>query len=484
MHLRRSLATSLALLLLSLNLTADAAALTPEMKSRGQDAVARLNLYRRQLGLSEVALDDTLSEGCALHAAYLDLNIDQINAGLDAHNEYPDHAGYTDAGKDAGINSDICYGFEGSDAVTVWFNVYYHRNPMLSTGLVSIGYGDDPGAKAGYTIAVLRFYRYSGTPDALTPAPNSNGNPTHPQTGEVPAPVPNFGSKNGIPIIAYFVSSGPRVAWVSSTITANGQTLSHGVIAPNMPANPAYEVNEIALITDAEFPRNSTISVSITYTLDNGAQQNKDWSFNTSADGNFDPIAAAGGITGGGSGVDDVTDTDGDGFPDLIEATAGTSSTDPNSTPFGGQPAGTAQPLSVFKAQIKLNFAKPNDSISVSGVIPVPADFVFLNKQVITNVAGVVKAFNLDAKGKSMASTTQKFTLSKPRLGLSKFTLKLSKGNFALALSDESLSGNLDVKNESRSARVSIYFNNVMYTKTQTLEYTAKKSKTGSAKQL
>ena len=484
MQFRRCLATALALLLLSLSLTADAAAVTPEMKTRGQEAVARLNLYRRLLGLSDVVLDDTLSEGCALHAAYLDLNIDQINAGLDAHNEYADHPGYTDAGKDAGVNSDICYGFEGSDAVTVWFNVYYHRNPMLSTGLVSIGYGDDPGAKAGYTIAVLRFFRYSGTPDALTPAPNSNGNPTHPQTGEVPAPVPNFGSKNGIPIIAYFSSAGPRVAWVSSTITANGQTLTHGVIAPNMPANPAYEVNEIAMITDAELPRSSTINVSVVYTLDNGPQQTKEWSFNTSADGNFDPIAAAGGITGGGSGVDDVTDTDGDGFPDLIESVAGTSSSDVASTPFAGQPAGTAQPLSVFKAQLKLNFSKPNDSISVSGVIPVPADFAFLGKQVITNVGGVVKAFSLDAKGKSAASTTQKLTISKPKAGIAKFTLKLSKGNFALALSDENLTGNLDIKKESRSARVSIYFNNVMYTKTQPLEYTAKKAKSGSAKQL
>jgi len=484
MQRRRCLASSLALLVLSLSLTANAAALTPEMKARGQETVARLNLYRRLVGLPEVVLDDTLSEGCALHAAYLDLNIDQINAGLDAHNEYTDHAGYTDAGKDAGINSDICYGFLGAEAVTVWFNIYYHRNPMLSTGLLSIGYGDDPGAKAGYTIAVLRFFRYSGTPDALTPAPNSNGNPTHPQTGEVPPPVPNFGSKNGIPIIAYFSSIGPRVAWVSSTITSNGQTLTHSAIAPNMPSNPTYEVNEIALITDAELPRSSTINVSIVYTLDNGPQQTKDWSFNTSADGNFDAVAAGGGITGGGSGVDDITDTDGDGFPDLIETVGGTSASDPNSTPFSGQPAGTAQPLSVFKAQLKLNFAKPNDSISVSGVLPVPADFAFLGKQVITNVGGVVNAFSLDAKGKSMTSTTQKLMLSKPKAGTSRFTLKLSKGNFALALSDENLTGNLDVKKESRSARVSIYFNNAIYTKTQTLEYTAKKSKSGSAKQL
>lgn len=483
MPVRRSLAIVFTLLIIA-SFTADAAALTPEMKARGQDAVTRLNLYRRLLGLAEVLLDDTLSEGCALHAAYLDLNIDQINAGLDAHNEYADRPGYTDAGKDAGINSDISYGFMGAEAVTVWFNIYYHRNPMLSPGLQKIGYGDDPGTKAGYSISVLRFFSYSGTPDALTPAPNSKGNPTHPQTGEVPAPVPNFGSKNGIPIIAYFASIGPRVAWVSSTITANGQTLPHGVIAPNKPANPDYEVNEIALITDTVLPAGSAINVSITYTLDNGPQQVKEWIFYTSADGVFDPIAAGGGSTGSGSGVDDVTDSDGDGFPDLVETTAGTSLIDPASTPFAGLPAGTAQSLPVFKVQIKLNFAKPGDSISASGTLPVADGFVFTGQQVITNVGGVVKVFTLDAKGKSAASTTQKFSLSKPKLGVSKFSLKLSKGTFAAAFADESLTGNLDVKKESRSTRVTIYFNQVTYTKTQSLEYTAKKAKTGSAKQL
>lgn len=484
MQFRRTFLGLLASLLLSLVCTADAAALTPEMKQRGQDAVTRLNLYRRLLGLAEVALDDTLSEGCALHAAYLDLNIDQINAGLDAHNEYPERPGYSDAGKDAGINSDISYGFLSSDAVTVWFNIYYHRNPMLSTGLTHIGYGDDPGAKAGYTIAVLRFSVYSGLPDVLTPAPNSNGNPTHPVTGEVPAPVPNFGSKNGIPIIAYFDSSSAKVAWVSSTITANGLTLPHGVIAPNKPANPDYEVNEIALITDAVLPRSSTISVSITYTQGGGPEQKKEWSFNTSTDGNFDPAAAAGGTTSGS--VDDTTDGDGDGFPDLVEQTAGTVSSDAASTPFAGQPAGTALALTVSKAQIRLNFAKPNDSISVSGVLPVPADFTPGGKQVIANVGGVIRAFTLDVKGKSLVTTatTEKFSLARPKDGFAKFNLKLTKGNFAAALSDESLTGSLDVKKETRSARITVYFNNATYTLTQTLEYSARRLKSGSAKRI
>jgi len=290
--------------------TTSCLALTDDMRQRAQACVDRVNLYRRLSGLLEVTLDETISEGCVLHANYLGQNPDLFKPfTLAAHTEDPSRPGYTPEGAAAAAASDINY-FSGGNGVNpglqcmeIFYNSYYHRRPILASGLQTVGYGDNTGGKGSLHIVLLRFGAYDfsvvPSPILLTPPPGSAG--IRPSGGgkEVPAPIKNFGTKNGNPIVAYFSTSDP-IAWVSSTVTAQAigkstakpKTLTHQAIAPNKPSNPAYEYGSICLITDHPLPAKSLITARIDYTQGT-ASKTVTWSFSTSAKGAFDPVAAA-----------------------------------------------------------------------------------------------------------------------------------------------------------------------------------------------
>jgi hypothetical protein len=284
-------------------------ALTDDMRQRALACVERVNLYRRLSGLLPVTLDETISEGCVLHANYLGQNPDLFKPfTLAAHTEDPSRPGYTPEGAAAAAASDINY-FGGGNGINpglycleFFYNSYYHRTPMLASGLQTIGYGDNTGGKGSFHIVLLRFGAYAFIPPSpilLTPPPGSAGIRTSGGGREIPAPIKNFGTRNGNPIVAYFSTSDP-IAWVSSTVTAQAigkataksKTLTHQVIAPNKPSNPAYEYGSICLITDHALPAKSLITATINYTQA-GVSKTVTWSFSTSAKGAFDAAAAA-----------------------------------------------------------------------------------------------------------------------------------------------------------------------------------------------
>lgn len=213
---------------------------------------------------------------------------------------------------------------------------------------------------------------------------------------------------------------------------------------------------------------------------------------NTGAQVNFvqqDNGGGGGGGGGGGSGTSNsIVDTDGDGFSDEIEDALGTSSTDQNSTPFGGQPAGTIQTLDLPKLFIKLNFAKAGaDIIIAKGTLPIPDGFVVQGEQVHVDVGGVIKSFTLDEKGRSPKGTDDQFRIKiKQKKGVvaaqnGKFMVRFKKGDFDDELVDENLS-NADLKKVQRTVIVNILFNNTVYQATVTIVYTAKTGKKGSGK--
>ena len=268
--------------------------LTDDQRARGQEIVDRINVYRQLSGLNPVTLDATLSDACFFHAHYLDIQ-PGLTLSLDIHNEDPAQPGYTPDGQLAGLTSDITLFPKGTpDDRTVEFdyNSYYHRTPLLATGLTTVGFGDNLGGQSKFQIVLVRFGQFTGTGNLLTPPPNSKGIRNSGGGKEVPPPTPKFGTKSGNPIVAYFEANTTPVQWVASTVSAKGKPMKHTVIAPNKPVNPSYEPNAICLITDKELPKNALISVSIDY-MDNGVQKNVSWSFTTSAKGDFDPVAAA-----------------------------------------------------------------------------------------------------------------------------------------------------------------------------------------------
>lgn len=167
----------------------------------------------------------------------------------------------------------------------------------------------------------------------------------------------------------------------------------------------------------------------------------------------------------------------------------GTSPTDKNSTPFGSKGATSSSELPATKLAIKLSFKAPlKDSLSLSGTVPIPANYQPFNDRVTVSVGGVAQAFDLDAKGKSFKIPQGSFKVTfKAKKGvveaqMGKFALKLSKLTFNEKLADENLVDvTAPVKKEARTITVTIFFAQQVLQQTKTIFYTAKTG-SGSAK--
>ena len=183
-------------------------------------------------------------------------------------------------------------------------------------------------------------------------------------------------------------------------------------------------------------------------------------------------------------------DQDGDGFSDEAEETAGTDPNDPASTPMDWGPVDDAEPLSLAKLMIKLNFSAANkDLILMSGTLPIPAEYEPEGQEVMVDIGGVVKHFKLDTKGRSPRSKTASFKLKIKRkkgqtvAGNGKFLLKLKKRTFREMLADEGLA-NEDIGKPGADVRVParVYFNQARYEREAGLRYLARRDKRGVAK--
>jgi PKD repeat protein len=180
-------------------------------------------------------------------------------------------------------------------------------------------------------------------------------------------------------------------------------------------------------------------------------------------------------------------DTDGDGFSDSFETAVGTDPNSAASTPTGAPAtAGAVKKLSVVKASIKLNFSKPgSDSIAISGGLLIPDGFNISGQTVFLDVGGVAKKFVLDGKGSSpkgndLFAVAVKSGKGGTPLQVAKYSIKLSKGNFATALADDGLTNTTISK--SVTIPVTVIFNGDILQKSLTQTYKATTGKSGATK--
>ncbi len=91
-------------------------------------------------------MDAELSHGARRHALYLSRNRAQAAKWPDAHEEYPDKAGFTPEGSLAGLHSVIAPGVsDGREAIDGWMGTFYHRLPLIAPGLLRVGWGLEKG---------------------------------------------------------------------------------------------------------------------------------------------------------------------------------------------------------------------------------------------------------------------------------------------------------------------------------------------------
>lgn len=184
-----------------------------------------------------------------------------------------------------------------------------------------------------------------------------------------------------------------------------------------------------------------------------------------------------------GADLTSTFDRDADAFPDHVEAAATTDPLNASSTPFSNAPLADFDEHTLGTLTIKLNFKKAgNDTIQFTGVLPVPDNVTIPGAQVIVDIGGIAVRFSLDERGNSTPKSNNSFKLSvKPRDGLSKYSLKLSKGSFAAQLGSLNLT-NADVKNQFVAVPLTIYFGNKSFQKASFSFYNAKAGKSGQLK--
>lgn len=163
-----------------------------------------------------------------------------------------------------------------------------------------------------------------------------------------------------------------------------------------------------------------------------------------------------------------LTDSNGDGIPDEMQASA-----DANSI-------GTLQSTATFgtlKVAATLNFMRASsDSIKLSAVMTPPAGFNPAGAIVIADVGGVVRTFKLDKNGKSKLNADA-FSLA---IKSGKLTATFSHGSFAGALLNYGLT-NATVHNTPVTIPVFILIGNRLWSAAAVDAYTAKKNKSGNA---
>ena len=340
-----------------------------------------------------------------------------------------------------------------------------------------------------------------------------DGSPKMPSISTMPSGLATAVTYNGnasAPSAAGFYAVGAIITDVNYTGSIQdsffilGQTgiVSAATAAPN----PVAALQPVAFVVAAANPNNLTLTYTWDFgdgSTDSGASVTHAYTSPgtyhvvvTIADGlalvtSSVAVTVSGSGTGGPALIGDGPDTDGDGFSDSFEAFAAKDPNSAASTPTG-QPVTTANltSLTILKAQIKLNFAKPvgNDSITLNGTLSIPQGFTATGAVLIFDAGGVLKKLTLGSKGSAKAGNDSFKVTLKAKKGVvqanpaAPFSAKFIKGSFASTLATVSQLTNGSFTNATRLVNFALVFDGFALKKQQSMLYTTKLNKSGTAK--
>jgi hypothetical protein len=233
------------------------AAADDKLPADERQTLEALNALRVRAKSSDVAVDFDvgLSSACRKHASYLAQNPDQMDRWPDAHEEYPDHAGFDAEGAWAGTHAVIAPGVkDGRDALACWMATYFHRLPLLDPNLVRIGFACEKGCAildCGSFVRPAERIVQEGEPPppkdprfwaVVWPPPGMNDVPTR-CGAELPPPVVGVETSTlGYPITFQldrnYFRSRTEVDLALHLGNADGALVPCHVTTPTAPTNP------------------------------------------------------------------------------------------------------------------------------------------------------------------------------------------------------------------------------------------------------
>jgi PKD repeat protein len=241
-----------------------------------------------------------------------------------------------------------------------------------------------------------------------------------------------------------------------------GQTITFSALAAEAGDPPAYDWNfgdgfsASGANPSHAYSTSGLYTVTVTATDPNGKSISATMTVNVAA-----PVV----------GTD--ADSTGDGYSDSFLDETGYVPSQPAT-------ANMVQSLAVSSLSIKLNFVSAgNDSISMSGILPLPSGFSANGQKAYVVIGGVMDVFTLGDKGAS-APGNNAFSI-KPNHGTggsqtATYSLKLSKGSFAAALAANGLVRGASSKSATTTVlipAVTLIFNNTIMQTDVALNYKA-----------
>ncbi|MBI5535441.1 MAG: hypothetical protein HY898_22115 [Deltaproteobacteria bacterium] len=273
-----------------------------ESLSQGVD---RLNAYRTLAQLDAVVVDDAISQACAGHLQYLvaEAELTGTEGCLLTHSE-DNHANpyYAPANERAGMGALIACvppasgGLHLSRAVDRWIGSLYHRIPLLSPGLLTVGAAE----YGGYVC--LNFQQGTAEVSEVRlvtwPSGGMGDVPTDFPGRESPCPTtpsdPGGTAADQCPASGFILTAtwyGPTGSGLFSQVNSAGITdgstgTALGVLAlyasglTGSDPVPGAMPHTLALIPDASLPTGSLVRVESNVVID-GVERAASWEFTT-----------------------------------------------------------------------------------------------------------------------------------------------------------------------------------------------------------
>ncbi|WNQ13648.1 stalk domain-containing protein [Paenibacillus aurantius] len=263
----------------------------PAWEESQLEALRAVNDIRRQLGLSEVVLNNNLNLSAAAHARYQD------KQGIITHEETAGKEGFTGQT----LSQRIAYfGYSNdsaaedisqqtstspTEAVDSLFDAPYHRIPFLDPGLKEIGYGQQG------SFHVLLFgiegARKSGVETVVSPAGNQRGVAAGWNGHEIPDPLRLHGQAAypvGYPIMAGFYSPDFKEVRLAGASLADSSGRDIELLL-NSPAGDTHLTNQLLLLPAKPLQAGETYRVKLRAVIgkQDGSEEavDREWTFTT-----------------------------------------------------------------------------------------------------------------------------------------------------------------------------------------------------------